>query len=77
MPRASYRRQEIRGTSLSHEGGAGMKKSDKRERRANVRRGSKDRNGAVTQRCLAGIFLPGGWLVLSSEFLTLINTSGN
>lgn len=73
VPRASYLRQEIRETSLSQGGGTGMRKGDKRERGNNMWGGRKERNCTMTQRWLAGIFLPSDRLVYLFEFLTLIN----
>ena len=54
-PRASYRRQEIRGTSLSPEGGTGKRKEDKRERRAGVWR-ERERKERMKLRCDSEVF---------------------
>ena len=85
VPRAANCRQEIRGTSLSHEGGTGglgmggggVDKRERRgeERRANVWKGRSEWKSSHDSEVES--FLPGGWLVFHSSFLTLIKTSGN
>lgn len=74
VPRASNCRQEIRGTSLSHEGGTGGWGGDKRERRGEVRECVEGVSGNRTMTQRWGAFcLVAGWFFIQvfSPWLTL------